>query len=76
MAAEHRRGEPGARYVRMDPDTQRLIRLVADEDGVIPIRDEVERRVADAIGLAVTRLPKLGPKEVRALQAKATKEAD
>lgn len=70
---EHRRGEPDTRYTRSDPVTGEVVKLIANENGVVAITTDAERRAADAWGLTETRLPKLGPKEVRELQAK---EAD
>ena len=70
---DHRRGEPDTRYVRCDPQTSHIVKLVTDEAGVVAITTDAERRVADAWGLAETRLPKLGPREVRELQSKEAK---
>lgn len=69
---EHRRGEPDTRYIRTDAVTEATVKLITDENGVVAITTDAERRAADAWGLAVTTLPKLGPKEVAKLQ----KEAD
>lgn len=65
---QYRRATAGARFVRMDPVSGHLVKLRADELGVIPITTAPERRVADAIGLRVTRVPRLDNDEVAALK--------
>jgi len=66
--AEHRRAPERARYLRMDTVTGTLVKLQADERGVIEITTDPERRVADAFGLPVTRTPRLDNAEVAKLQ--------
>lgn len=46
-----RRGKPGARYLRTAPDGA-VVRLVADDDGLVHVTSDAEQRVADAFGLA------------------------
>jgi hypothetical protein len=65
---EHRRAAENARYYRTDAVTGRQVKLVADDLGVITITSAEERRVADAFGLPVTRIPKLSGDEVAELR--------
>jgi len=68
MKSTHRRAKPGARFSRIDPTTGLLVKLRADDLGVIEITDPSEQRVADAFGLPVTKTPRLDSDEVAKLQ--------
>jgi len=67
---DHRRATPGYRVVTTDV-TGRRVKLAADDLGVITIESDEERRVADALGLPVTKVPKLSNAEVADLQKKS-----
>jgi len=64
---EYRRG---VRVTTTDPLTGALVKLVPDENGVIAITSDAMRRVADARGYSVTKLPKMSNAEVGDLQKK------
>ena len=66
----YRRTKPGQRYVTSDPMTGRLVKLAADELGVITITTPEEQRVAAALGLPITKLPRASNDEVAALKSK------
>jgi hypothetical protein len=62
---QYRRGAgENALYVRTDVVTGKPVKLRADAFGVIPIETPEERRVADAFGLRVTRLPRMTAEEI------------
>jgi len=71
--SEHRRAPENARYTRIDTVTGRPVKLIADELGVITITTPEERRVADAFGLPVTRLPRMTAAEVTDTAKKSSK---
>lgn len=68
---EHRRAPKNALFVRADPVSGRPVKLRADEFGVVPITTPEERRVADAFGLPVTKLPRMTAEEIDETNAKA-----
>jgi len=70
MTEYRRAGKDVALYSRVDGPSGRLVKLVPDDLGIITISSEAERRVAEAIGLPVTKLPRLDSDEV----AKAKKK--
>jgi hypothetical protein len=69
---EHRRATPGYRVVTNVDG--RLVKLTANDLGVIDITTDDERIVADLLRLHVTKVPKLSNAEVADLQTKS-KEA-
>ena len=65
---EYRRGSANGRYAATDSVTGTLVKLSADDLGAIPIKTDAERRVADALGLPITTIPRLDSDEVDTLR--------
>jgi hypothetical protein len=70
---DYRRATPGYRVVATVDG--RIVKLTADDLGVITIETDDERRLADRRNLPLTRVPKLSNDEVADLQRKTKKEA-
>ena len=67
---DHRRATKGARFISVDTVTGRIVKLTANDLGVIAIETDEQRRVADKLRLPITRTPKLDGDEVADLKKK------
>jgi hypothetical protein len=72
--SEYRRARADFRAVSTDPLTGRRVKLEADENGVVTIRNAEQRRFADSLGLHVTELPKVSSEDLA--ESRKKREAD